>query len=767
MNRGDEYLAAGKLDKALVEYRNVLQLWPGDISARVKIGRVAEKQGNIREAFGDYQAAVDLDPGNGPARASLARIYVFADEPQTALELIEPALLQTPDSAELLTVRGAARAELLDMPEALADAQRAVELAPKDENAIALLASLDERSGAREQAVQLVKSSLLALPGSIELREILALLYRNQDQPRLAEVTLLQIIELAPDEFSHRYKLAQFYLTNHRLDDAERVLKEAIDARPQDDAAKLAYAEFLNNERSTVQAERALREFIARAPRDYELQLGLGEQLQKSGDVNGALATYRAIIDSAGDRAQSLSARDRISAILVKQGHLDQSLALVNEVLKASPRDNDALLLRGNIKLAQGDPAAAIADLRAVLREQPDDVSVMRTIARAYLSAGDLGLAEESLRDAIKSNPKDSAVRVELAQIMMQTNRFPAAVAMLEETVIEAPTDLDARETLARAFLGASDYPMAARATEDLKLVAPKRALGWYLAGLAALAQNHLDEAQSQFERALEVEPNAIDVVAALVRLDIAHNQPARAFERVRTVLALEPNNAIAHNILGELYMATKDTTHAIEELTLAVQFAPNLWLPHRNLALAQIESGDLAAAARTYEEAIPVIGRSPNLVIDLAALYEKQGRIDDAIKEYEGLQRRNPESEVAANNLAMLLVTYRTDQASLDRARDLTASFISSNSGALLDTHGWVRFKRGEMQDAVVALTRAVARAPDSNVIRYHLGMAELQLGQRARARADLEFALSGSADFSGANEARSALKTLKEQAG
>jgi tetratricopeptide (TPR) repeat protein len=767
MGRGNEYLAAGKLDKALVEYRNVLQLAPGDITARIMIGHVAEKQGNIREAFGDYQAAIDLDPGNALARASLARIYVFADEPQRALELIESALMQFPNDVELLTVRGAARAELLDMSEAFEDAQRAVQLAPKDENAIALLASLYQRSGAGDKAVELLRSSLAALPNSIDLRQVLASLYRSQGQTRLAEVTLLQIVDLAPNEFSFRYKLAQFYLGDHRLDDAERVLKDAVAARPKDDAAKLAYAEFLNLARSPAQAELALRGFIARAPHDYELQLGLGEQQQKNGDVKGALATYRGILVAAGDRAQGLGARDRMSAILVTQGHLDESLALVNEVLQKNPRDNDALLMRGNIELERGDSGAAIADLRAVLREQPDDVSVMRTIARAYLGRGDLGLAEESLRDAIKSDPKDPAVHIELAQIMMQTNRFPAAVAMLEETVLEAPTNLAAREALAHAYLGAREYPMAARATEDLKLAAPKRSMGWYLAGLVALAQNRPDEARSQFERALEVEPNTIDVIVELVRLEIAHNQTSQAFERIKAVLADEPGNAIAHNILGELYIATKDAARAIEELKVAVQLAPNLWLPHRNLALAQIESGDLAAATRTYEEAIPAIGRSPNLVIDLAALYEKQGRIDDAIREYEGLQQHNPQSQVAGNNLAMLLVTYKTDQASLDRARDLSAAFISSNNGALLDTHGWVRFKRGEFQDAVATLTRAAARTPDSKVIRYHLGMAELQLGQRARARADLESALSGSANFSGADEARSALKSLKEQAG
>jgi Tfp pilus assembly protein PilF len=63
--------------------------------------------------------------------------------------------------------------------------------------------------------------------------------------------------------------------------------------------------------------------------------------------------------------------------------------------------------------------------------------------------------------------------------------------------------------------------------------------------------------------------------------------------------------------------------------------------------------------------------------------------------------------------------------------------------------------------------LERAAERAPDSKVIRYHLGMAELQLGQPERARSNLESALAGSGSFSGSEEARTALASLKARSG
>jgi cellulose synthase operon protein C len=123
-------------------------------------------------------------------------------------------------------------------------------------------------------------------------------------------------------------------------------------------------------------------------------------------------------------------------------------------------------------------------------------------------------------------------------------------------------------------------------------------------------------------------------------------------------------------------------------------------------------------------------------LTAELAALYEQQGRIDEASACYEQLLRSDPDSQqLAANNLAMLLVTHRDDRASLDRARSLTSRFELSNNASLLDTTGWVHFKRREYREAVAVLERAADRAPDSKVIQSHLQLAQAAAARVARA--------------------------------
>lgn len=763
MSRGQEYLRDGNLEKAQVEFQNVLQIAPGDITARVLLGQVAERKGSIREAFGDYRAAVDMDPQNPVARSSLGRIYVFANEPITALELVEPALMRYPNDPDLLTVRGSARQELRDTDAAFSDARRAVQVAPQNENAIALLASLyvTSRDGAR--AVTLLQGSLKHMPGSIPLRQILASVYQSLDEPQLVESQYLEIVKLAPKEFRYRLQLAQFYQRGHRPGDAEEVLKKAVAAMPRENDAKLAYVEFVSSARSVQDGRRLLNEFISRDPQNYDLQLGLGEMQLKSADLKGALDTYRRIVANGEDHPQTLIARNRIATILVTQGQTAQALALVSEVLQRSPRDSDALIMRGNIELQRGDSAAAIADLRAVLRDQPEDVPILRTLARAHLANGEPELAEGSLRDAMKAAPRSVGVRLDLAQLLMESNRYASALAILEETVLEAPTSLEARVALARGLLAARQYPMAGRAAEDLRQVAPQSAIGWYLGGLAAVAQSRPDDARTQFERGLELEPHSIDLITSLVKLEVSTDHLPQAFARAEAAVAAQPHDALPHNVLGELYLASNNYPKAADEFAAAIQLDGQLWLAYRNLALTQISSRDLNAATRTYENALGRIGLNPDLVVDLAALYERQGRSEDAIKLYQTLHDRRPHLTVIANNLAMLLVTYRKDPISLNEAQELTASFDRSDSPSLLDTEGWVHLKSGNVVGALPLLTAASAYMPKSRIIRYHLGMAEVAAKQLTKARTDLQAALQGTPDFVGAEEARSALAKLR----
>jgi Flp pilus assembly protein TadD len=774
MSRGQSFYAAGNFAKANIEFRNALQIAPKNAGARVMAGRTAEKLGRFPEAAGLYQAVLDDAPNSDSpdtlqARTNLGRLLILGGAAQRGLKIVEPALAKHPNDAELLTLRATARLQVNhdDTAAAVLDVERALQLAPTNQDAIALRARLYENAGDSQRAVALLSDAVRRLPNSVDVRELAASVFSEAGAPGKTEEQLRALVTMRPEELRYRTELARFYVRDHRLDDAQHVLEGAVQALPGSDAAKMILVDFLASERTPADAERTLRAFVTAAPGNLDLRLGLGDLLERRGAWPEAADVYKEMVRQAGNGPEGLTARDRLAGIAVRQGREDEARKLIAEVLGQSPRDNGALELRAALALSHGDPTAAIADLRAVLRDQPRAVNLQMLLARAYLANDDPTMAEQALRAAMDLQPADPKIRIQLAQLLVTTNRAEQAVALLEPAVRAAPTDAATREELIRAYLAKRDLAAARTAAEDLKTLRPNDASGPYLAGLVAQTDGRFEDAQRDYQQALALQPTALDVVSALARLQFAHGRQAEAIALVKKAAAADPKNALPLNLLGELYLAQHDIPLASSTLSEATALAPTWSTGWRNLALAKVAAKDVPGAIAAYQTAIKSSPAEVRLIMELGLLCEQQGRIDDAIGYYEKWHDRNPRVQVAANNLAMLLVTYRTDQASLDRARSLTAGFAASQDARLLDTYGWVRFKRAEYADAMPALQRAVAQAPNSQELRYHLGMVELRLGQTAQARSDLQAAVAGSGTYRWSADARSALADIKGRAG
>jgi tetratricopeptide (TPR) repeat protein len=112
-------------------------------------------------------------------------------------------------------------------------------------------------------------------------------------------------------------------------------------------------------------------------------------------------------------------------------------------------------------------------------------------------------------------------------------------------------------------------------------------------------------------------------------------------------------------------------------------------------------------------------------------------------------------------NDLSCLLCDRGTKKADLDKALALAqnALEIRPDVPILLDTLGWIQYRKGDLDRALPNLIRAQAKLPDHPEINYHLGMAYLSAGKREEAKGHLKKAVAGKSDFPGREEAGKAL--------
>src|SRR6202011_584924 len=111
-----------------------------------------------------YQSAGDVSPEHASAHSHLARLYIFSRAPDKALELITSALEKHPDDSQLLALRAAARRQQNDLAGAQIDAERAVQLDPKNSDAVATLAGIYSSSKAVDKAQALLEQSIIRIP---------------------------------------------------------------------------------------------------------------------------------------------------------------------------------------------------------------------------------------------------------------------------------------------------------------------------------------------------------------------------------------------------------------------------------------------------------------------------------------------------------------------------------------------------------------------------------------------------------------------------
>lgn len=765
LERGEKYFAEQNYDKARIEARNALQIDPNYVEARYLAGRVAEKKAEIREAVGNYQAALDANPKFNQARAALARLFLFAGLPDKGLELVEAGLKDEPQNAALLTVRAAVQAQKGLLVAALEDAEAADKIAPNDEFTIALLASLYKQSARLDKAIDVINRGLEHSPKNVDLRTVLADLEASRENFPAVEQQLKQVVALEPKSFAHHARLAQFYLSRKDVPKAEATWRGAIAVLDDSPQPKLALLDLVWSQQGEEAGLKELQAMLGQHRDDADLKLTLGGYLERQNKAEQAEQIYRDVAKDADKDAQGLSARTRLASLYLKRNDITRAQSLIDEVLEDNPRDNDALSLRASVALQKGDTATAITDLRAVLRDQPNAVPVMRALAQAHLQNNEIALAEETLRGALQANPGELPTRKALAQLLLRQGKADQARQVLDPVSgmqgwSDDPEILDAQF---KAQLATKDFAAAQQTAEMAQQLRPKAAMGWYYAGLVAEAQNNPELARQNYETALSLQPQVGEPLTALVRMDVASKNNQRALARLSQVLEAAPTNVAALNLRGELLMAEHQPEAAAAAFEKVTEYSPGWWIPYRGLAMARLSQKQNDAAIATFNRGIERT-RAGALSMDLATLYERLGQRDQAIDVYEQWLAREPKSLLATRNLAMLLMNYRSDAPSLQRAAQLAESLAVSNEPAMLETRGWAKYKSGDFQGAVNLLRDAAANSKESASIRYRLGMAQLRAGDKAGARENLQAAVDNGKAFFGMDEARTILDQLKQ---
>jgi len=255
--------------------------------------------------------------------------------------------------------------------------------------------------------------------------------------------------------------------------------------------------------------------------------------------------------------------------------------------------------------------------------------------------------------------------------------------------------------------------------------------------GYDALRQDRYEDAVNEFRAALHLDPTL--VMRARFPLGVAlfelkqSDQARLEFETVRREAGEHPNISY---YLGRLDLLDQNFASAVRNLTKAIAKPPFPDTAYY-LGVACFKQGDLAAAEKWLKQAAQGQPRDSLARYQLAMVYRKQGREEEAKKafaESAELRRRDTdESELRTQCAQMLDVGPRAE------ARALCQRLYDPDDAERLTALGTIYGQHGDLEAALEPLRRAAELAPERPQMQYNLAFTYYRMGRFEEARAPI----------------------------
>src|SRR6201993_3678841 len=207
----------------------------------------------------------------------------------------------------------------------------------------------------------------------------------------------------------------------------------------------------------------------------------------------------------------------------------------------------------------------------------PQQVARLLALAAQLLRTGRTADAIAPLRDAALLEPFNPTIQHDLGLACLEVGNVPDAIAALQWAVASNPRFADAYFRLGIALEKLGDVGGAIVAYDRATQLLPSLTEAWFRAGALVYTLGHRDEAIGCFRRAAVTGPKTTFGRLGKARALLTQDRDREAEQVLRKTLAVQPTNAMAHDLLGNLLAEFGRFDEAYGYLQRAIALAPLL----------------------------------------------------------------------------------------------------------------------------------------------------------------------------------------------
>jgi tetratricopeptide (TPR) repeat protein len=225
-----------------------------------------------------------------------------------------------------------------------------------------------------------------------------------------------------------------------------------------------------------------------------------------------------------------------------------------------------------------------------------------------------------------------------------------------------------------------------------------------------------------------------------------ARGEYSRAIADFDAAIRLKPDDAESYYRRGNAKFRARQLTGAAEDFDQALKLQPHnaQWLIGRG-ALRVIMSNEAGASA-DFDAAVRLSPETDNLDLDIADIYEGNGRYEAAIGRIDRWADAHPRDSALADALNTRC-WYRAESGKeLDKAlADCNAALkLKPNFAEAFDSRALVQLRLGNYDKSVADYQAALRREPRQATSLYGLGLAQLRSGRQAEGSQRMQEALA-----------------------
>lgn len=757
--QGEAYLKDSKFQEATLEFRNAIQIDDNLAAAHWGLARAYEGLERYPEMLDELRKTITKDPNNVDARIKLGNYYLAGS-------------------------RG--RADVIGEAERLA--KEVLERDPRSIEGHILMGSVLFQQNQKDKAFEELNHAVQLDPNRVESYLSLAKFHIANKEPEKAEALYKKAISVNGNSPLPYTEYGKFLVQANRPPEAEAMLRKAVEVAPTDRPARFVLASYYLVNRQYDKAEEQYKAMAGLEPNKPESQVVLADFYAATNRVDDAVRIYQDILSKSPDFVQG---RYRLAEILLAKGDTQGATTQVDEALKKDKQDRQALILRARIRAQSGQADGlknAIADLNEVLKQEPNSRAALYFMAQYNFSLGLIDQARGFAAELEKNYPDYLPAKLMQLQLALGSGDHKSVNTQAADLLARLDKAAPDRDNSAQLLREIREKTYLTRGTAQLQLrnnaearkdfevardTNPNDPVVYNSLALVSLAENKPADSVNFFETALKIDGTNFDALNGLLTLYSRTKELDKAHARIDQALASYPNVASLHYLKAQAFGFQHNGQSAETELKKALELDSNYLPAYSALGALYINSKQEDRAIAEYQKIIALRPENATPYTLIGILQDQRGNYDAAIENYRKALEKDPNTIIAANNLAWLYAVH--GKGNLDEAMKLAQGVVQKNPNiaGFIDTLGWVYYKKELYTAAVEQLRKAVsineseaqrANVPPAANYHYHLGMALKGKGDVTESRRELETAirLADKSPFADLEEAKKALASL-----